>query len=190
MGTRRGGGILARRSGEPEPRSSGRELTVERPEPRAAEERRAQQVNVDPAQAASRERVPLHEPQDLVVLRPRRLRQSEEQFEDRRAAPKIPERELSEDERMTQDLRVLQKGRESSIPFPEMVDPDRRVDEDHREAERGRRRRADRRRGSLPPSAASRRALSRAMRASRPARTTAVFSRTPESCRAFSTRRS
>jgi hypothetical protein len=65
-----------------------------------------------------------------------------------------------------------------------VVDPDGRVDKDHAGFRRARRRRRGTGRTALsePPNAARRLALSRATSASRPALTTAVFSRRPLSC--------
>src|SRR5450756_1772898 len=107
MGTRRGGGILARPSPQPEPRCGG-EPTVERPESRAAERRRAEQMNIDPAETTAGERVLFHELEHLRILRSRRLGQSRKQVEDFRATAQVPQRELSENERMPEDFGVLE----------------------------------------------------------------------------------
>jgi hypothetical protein len=66
-----------------------------------------------------------------------------------------------------------------------MLDPNRRINKDHR-LRSPRRRRMGRKPDSVPASAASRLAASRAIRASTPACTKAVFSRIPVICRARS----
>src|SRR3989442_14432043 len=66
----------------------------------------------------------------------------------------------------------------------DLVHPDGSVEQDHA-AEPGRRRRSDFSLGSLAPSLAKRRALSRAIKASRPQRTSAVLFATPVNLAAF-----
>ena len=70
-----------------------------------------------------------------------------------------------------------------------MIDPNRRIDESH-EALPERRLRTGRRSLSLPPSSARRRALSRAISASSPRRTSEVFSSMPVRLEARRSRRS
>ena len=79
---------------------------------------------------------------------------------------------------MGQHLRVLQEGSQFAVSRAQAIDPNGRVDEDHA-TRPGRRRRIALNPGSVPPSLASRRALSRAINASRPMRTSAVFLETP-----------
>src|SRR5580693_10576558 len=96
---------------------------------------------------------------------------------------KMTERHFTCDKRMPDDLRLAQQIRKARVPLSQVVHPDRRIDQDHCGGTRwrGLRRLTLRRSGSEPPRAANLRALSRAMRASRPACTTAVFSLRPES---------
>ena len=88
-------------------------------------------------------------------------------------------------ERMNQNTSFEQAPGKIGLTAPEMLDPNGRVREDHH---------ADRRRGTLvilgfvPPRAAKRLPASRAISASSPARTKAVFSRIPVNSRARSSR--
>jgi hypothetical protein len=79
---------------------------------------------------------------------------------------------------MHKDQILLEQKGKGIVTFAEMIDPNRGVDKYHF-PDRSRLRRTEDRRGSVPPSLANRRALSRAIRASRPMRTNAVFSFTP-----------
>src|SRR6266566_3038742 len=87
---------------------------------------------------------------------------------------------------------AMKKRDELELAVAQMLHPDRGIHKHQRLARgaRGRRRRIFRRRGSLPPRAASLLALSRATRASSPAWTTAVFSVIPLSCAACLSRSS
>jgi hypothetical protein len=80
---------------------------------------------------------------------------------------------------------------QNGVVSAQMVYPNRCIDEDHLADRRAVRRRGTaRRRGSDPPSAANLRALSRAISARSPSCTSAVFSCTPVTPRAFATRSS
>jgi hypothetical protein len=81
---------------------------------------------------------------------------------------------------MDEDFARFEDLDKPGIRRPEMADPDRRVDQDHF-AGSERRRGTGRRFFIVPPRAARHRALSRAIRDSRPRRTSAVFSRMPVS---------
>jgi hypothetical protein len=73
-------------------------------------------VRVDPADSCSREDVTLDERQRFQVRRDLRLRQVEEEPEDLRTLAQEAERQLAEDERVTQDATVQKKGLETGIP--------------------------------------------------------------------------
>jgi len=88
-------------------------------------------MNVDPPQAAPRERLLLDEAEDFGVRRRRHLRQVGEQPKDFRATPQISERQLTDDEWVTTDLCFGQQAGETEILQPKVVDPDRRVGQDH-----------------------------------------------------------
>jgi hypothetical protein len=79
---------------------------------------------------------------------------------------------------VSQDFSGLKEGLQGAVSPPKVVDPDGSVDKNHA-TRLGRRRRIGLRPRSVPPSFDSRRALSRAINASRPMRTSAVFLETP-----------
>jgi hypothetical protein len=108
-------------------------------------------------------------------------RESSQELEDLSSILQQATGELSHDEGMTEHLLIKKQVAEMLVGSSKVVDPYRRVDEDHTGFERARVRRRGMRRALLsdPPNAASRLALSRATSASRPALTTAVFSRSP-----------
>lgn len=165
------------------------ESAIQRPDPDAAEGCRDEKVNIDPSDAAAGKALSLDELQDLAVLGGFGPRQLAEKSEDLGPSAHLSESQLADDERVNQNEPILEKPTETGVSAPQVVDPDGRVDERQPAVFRpygGRRLRAKRRPFSEPPSAASRRALSRATRASRPAWTIAVFSFRPVSLRAFS----
>src|SRR6185437_14044590 len=102
------------------------------------------------------------------------------------------EGDFSEDERVDHDLVSFEKLLEAWVAAAPVVDPDGRVREDDHAPRLlpGLRRDVGARLGMEPPRAASRRAASRVMRASSPARTRAVISWMPDSSRARSSRAS
>jgi hypothetical protein len=129
-------------------------------------------VNVNPSDAAASQAMSFDKLQNLAVLGGFGPRQLAKKSEDLGPSPHSSESQLADDERVNQNEPILEKPTETGIPAPQVVDPDGRVDERQPAVLRpdgGRRRRARRRPFSEPPSAASRRALSRATRASRPA---------------------
>ena len=87
---------------------------------------------------------------------------------------------------MHEYLAVLEGLAELGIAATEMLYPDRSIGQDHRG--RGRRRGAARKSSCVPPKAASLRPASRAIKASSPARISAVFSLIPVSRLASSMR--
>ncbi len=135
-------------------------------------------MNVDPADAHAIQLLRIHELQHLLVSGGNCGGQCPQQSKDLPTIHYRSARQFAEDEWMCQDQILLEQKREGFVTFAEMADPNRGIDEDH-DADRGRLRRTEDNRGSLPPSLASRRALSRAIRASRPMRTNAVFSFSP-----------
>lgn len=116
-----------------------------------------------------------------LVIGHSRSRQCVEQSEKAVTMGEGAARELPDDERMTEHEVFVEQLGERMTLASQVVHPDRRVGQRHRPSVGGRRRGAGRRSFSLPPRAARRRALSRAMSASSPRRTRAVFSLTPVS---------
>jgi len=93
------------------------------------------------------------------------------------ATRELAERELTDYPWVSQHLGFLEKRGELRISDPEVVDPDRGVDEDH--ADVVRRLGIALKAGSLPASWARRRALSRSISARSACRTSALFSLVP-----------
>jgi len=116
------------------------------------------------------------------------LWQRRQQSKDLSPVPQVPTRELTNHEGMADYLPLVEKLNELRVAPGQMVDPNRGIDEDHQAAER--RRRIDRSELSVPPSLARRRALSKAIKASRPRRIKAVFSVIPVNCSALFRRES
>ena len=112
-----------------------------------------------------------------------------------RQMPKVPQhdvtlakraaRDFPDHERVDQDHALVEQRREFGVAVPQVVDPDRRVDDGH-----GFGRRRDRSAtvavGSEPARRRKREECSRAMSARKPSCTSAVFSVTPVSRRASS----
>jgi len=135
-------------------------------------------VSVDPADPDAREAVSLDERDNLLMLDEGRSRQGLQETQDLGACRDAAASELPNHKLVTDDLSTLEGACKLPVAPAEMIDPDARVNQDH-EAARDRRRRIGPNLRSVPPSAASRRALSRAISASSPAWRRAVFSRIP-----------
>jgi len=135
-------------------------------------------MRIDPAYPPTVQALALNHTHHFLVLRGLHLGQGLEQDKDLLPIAQRPAGKLADDEGMHKHLCRIEKGLQGAISCPQVIDPDRRVNEDHA-TRRGRRRRIAFKRGSVPPSRASRRALSRAIKASRPMRTSAVFLETP-----------
>jgi hypothetical protein len=99
----------------------------------------------------------------------------------------IPASQFTHDERMDQNQAVAQQLGKVVRAFTKVGDPNRGVHQNHA-CRPGRRLGILRSAGAVPPKAASRRAASRAIKASRPAWTKAVFWRMPVNCEARSSR--
>lgn len=125
-------------------------------------------MNVDPAESLPRKSPLLDQGQDLVVFGLGYPRQRVHEREDFLAVPKGAAGKFSKNERVDFHLAVLEKGRQSGVASPQMIDPHGAVDQ-HYETFRERRRGAGRSSFSVPPRAASLRALSNATSASSPA---------------------
>src|SRR5271169_3846925 len=95
-----------------------------------------------------------------------------------RTVPQMATRQLTHDEWMHHNQGLAEQIAELRTTDTEVGDPNRGIDKNHRFAP-VRRLGTERNPGSAPPSAAKRRAASRAIRASNPARTKAVFFRIP-----------
>src|SRR2546430_4016889 len=141
-------------------------------------------MDVHPPNSVSVEPLVLYEFQDFAMLCHLCFRQSLQQSEHLSTIPQGTTRQFPDDERVRQHLLFVEKTRQLSVAGAEMIDPDGSIDQDHA-TEPGRRRRTGFSLGSVAPSLARRRALARAISASRPRRTSAVFFATPVSLAAF-----
>jgi len=144
-------------------------------------------MDIHKAEAAAHQSMGIDERNGFLLSGNAGLRKRAEKGQDSGPVANRPARELPDDEGMTNDFAIVKQRLEMCIPVMEMIYPDRGVDEDHRYA-------ALLRRGtgwrslSLPPSLASRFALSLAIRYSSPILTSAVFSLTPVSSDALAIR--
>jgi hypothetical protein len=68
---------------------------------------------------------------NLFLRGDRNLGKSLQEAEDPAAVAQVPARQFAHDERVDHDLAVLEKGAEPGVPGPEVLDPDRRVYQDH-----------------------------------------------------------
>jgi hypothetical protein len=156
----------------------GSEPFVFRPQPASVQMARCQQVDINQANAASHESMSLEEQENLVILDLVHRRKGVQQGHDFPPVRQIPAGQFPKDKRMHGNLVHFQERGEGAARHTEVVNPNGCVHEHHYAALRRGMRLAP---GSEPPSAAKRRALWRATRASRPIRTNAVFSFTPVS---------
>ena len=127
--------------------------------------------------ATSEEFLAIDKSQNLVIRRNHRLRQLAERSENHLALTDIAESQFTEDKRMAQHLTLAEQITQGRVRRAKMVDPDRGVREDHLLA--GRRLGTGCKSGSLPPSNARRRALSRSISALSASRSKADFSEAP-----------
>src|SRR6516225_2856651 len=135
-------------------------------------------MRIDPADPLAVQVLALNHAHHFLMLGDLRLGQSLEQSKDLHPIAQPPACQLTDDEGMGQHLTDFQEGPKHAVSSAQMIDPDGRVDEGHA-TRPGRRRRIVLKPGSVPPSLASRWALSRAINASSPMRTSAVFLETP-----------
>ena len=141
-------------------------------------------MNVDPSEPEAVQTGGFNQVDSFAVLREPRSGQCSKQAEDFDTLLQILAGELSKDERVTEDLIGVQEGGQPGASMTKVLHPNGRIDQDHA-AGLGRRREMGRSRRSAPARDARRRALSRAIRASSPRRTSAVFSSTPVSLAAW-----
>lgn len=125
-----------------------------------------EQVGVNPAESRCRKIMLFDEAQDAFVRRSFDDRQCLQQLQHFRPPPDVAQGHLTNDERMAPNCAVVQSFLQIGICLSEMIDPDGRIDQGHRD---GRRRRGARARLSEPPIAARRPALRWAINARSPA---------------------
>ena len=131
---------------------------------------------IDIADARAGKCLDLDKSKNLVVGRDQGFRQFFQIRQDLAAIRESAECQFPDNERMGKNLPLLEKFDETRIVSTKMINPDRRVDQDHNSTLR---RGTSFRSGSLPPRRASRRALSLSMSAFNASRTIADFSVSP-----------
>lgn len=129
-------------------------------------------MDINPADAKTSKAMSVDEGQRFDVRCNGRTRQQTQRIENTGAILQLAARKFADDEWMAKHEALLEQIRECRVATTEMVDPDRRIDQDHGDERRvratiARRRRGALARGSLPPSRASRRAASRSTSARR-----------------------
>ncbi len=139
---------------------------------------------IDPTEALIHKAMPFDERHGFLIFHDSRRWQLPKQLQNLGAPAEGTTCQFADDKRVTLNFGALQKRNQPDVAPAQMLHPDRGVDQYQRPSAAGRRRRIFRRRVSLPPKAASLLALSRAIKASSPACTTAVFSVIPVSCAA------
>ena len=174
------------RRGKPECGRSAQQCAIEREQRHTGQARGGEQVGIDPSDSQPMERMPFNEGHDFQVAGDDWRRKCCQQIEDSLALPDVPTGQFTPHKGMKQHFADVEQYTELGMAPPQVLDPHRRVDKHGQRAAAGRRRRIGRRAGSLPPSAASRLALSVAMSVRKAACTTAVFSSRPLSLRACS----
>jgi hypothetical protein len=135
-------------------------------------------MRIDPADPLTVQMLALNHKHHFLMLGDLRFGQSLEQSKDLHPIAQCPACQLTDDEGMGQHLTAFQEGPKHAVSSAQMLDPNGRVDEGHA-TRPGRRRLIVLKPGSVPPSLANRCALSRAINASSPMRTSAVFLETP-----------
>ena len=150
---------------ESDPLSGFKQRAIQRPEFSIPESRRAQQVNIHPPQAASHQPVRLEDMVDLAVLRHLQQRQLAEQIKNLASGPEVAAGKLTDHECVARNNLFVECLAQRAVSPAKAIYPDRGIDELHfLFAGAVRRRGVDRNAGWLPPSTASRRALSRYQR--------------------------
>jgi len=178
-----------RRYRNPGGRGSGVQFQIARPQLRIRRQQSGgQKMRVNVANTAAIEAVAADDFKYLVIIGNQCPRQVSEQAQNEDALAQVSKRDLARDEGMDRYLPALEPYLHRGIAPVQMVDPDRGVGENHRSAPR--RRGGAFKSGSLPPSRASRRALSRSTRARSASWTIRDFSRKPVKACALASRSS
>lgn len=103
--------------------------SVKRPQRRAGQGRRSQQVHLDPAETPPLQLVRIDECQDFAMPRDRRLRKIRQQRKHPIPRLQIAAGEFADNEWMRFDLTGLERLRQGAAAATQMIDPDRGVDE-------------------------------------------------------------
>ena len=148
---------------------------VVRPEKAMRQEAGRKEMGVHPPYSTSPKAPLLDEPENFVVSGGNGARQRVEIAQHTRAISQISARKLPYDERVHKHDTLVEEFSKQGLAFPQVRDPEGGIGKNRHLA--GRRRRGmGRSFGCVPPRAARRLPASRAISASKPARTKAVFS--------------
>ena len=134
-------------------------------------------MRVNVADAPAVKSFPIDETNNLRIVGDCGMREVLQAAQHDLALTQIAHRQLADHKGVRQYPAAIEEVGQGCIAGPKMVDPDRRIDQDHLLV--GRRRGIGRKAFSLPPNFASRRALSRSISALSASRTSADFSLTP-----------
>jgi hypothetical protein len=130
-------------------------------------------MGVDIPDTQPKQRPPIDEVKHFLVRGDGYLWQFSQGVQNNITLPETAESEFTRHEGMPEDPSAIEEPAERRIASPQVVDPDRCVDQDH--SGFGRRLGGPDSSGSLPPRRASRRALSRSINALSASRTSADF---------------
>lgn len=131
-------------------------------------------MSVDIAYAKTEQSFICDEMKHFLVMRDFSLRQLLQAIQDNLSLTQTSQRQFASNKWMGENAPLLEEIGQGCIAFAQRVDPDGCIDENH--AGSVCRRRTGFRSGSLPPSRASRRALSRSINALSASRISADFS--------------
>src|SRR5216683_3079173 len=134
-------------------------------------------MSIDVADPDPEQGVLVDEMSDFLIRRDFGLRQVRQGIQNEIALPQPSQGQLTRHERMSKNLTSFEEGGELPVACAQMIDPDRRIDQDHGRV--GRRRGGTFNLDSVPPRRANRRALSRSISALSASRTRLDFSLTP-----------
>jgi len=146
-------------------------------------------MDIDPSESLTEEPFGSNPAQHLFVPRDQCMRKRQQVAKNLFAVPDGTAGKLADNERMGQDGAVLEKVPKPAVVPAKVINPYGRIHKDHA-ARRPLRRGTALRLFSVPPRAARRLALSRAIKASSPIRTSDVFSATPVNLAALRSRES
>ena len=139
--------------------------------------RRRKKVNIYVADAAPEQRGMVYEAQDLRIRGGAGSRKTRQHPQYEFALTQVAQSELADNEWMCQRCASFEQLRKGRVTVAEMLDPNRRIDQDHAPADR--RLGGALRSGSVPPRRAKRRALSRSISALSASRIRLDFSLSP-----------
>jgi len=103
---------------------NGGQALVGRPQRQRRENRRCQQVRVDPTQSPTHQAPALDERKHLLVARNRHRGQRPNELEDFGAPGEVAADKLADHERVSPNRPVFQQLRKSRVSLAKMVDPD------------------------------------------------------------------